>query len=264
MFCNISILSLIVIHYAILFSLLVCCLFTSEAIVFAQANQEIDSVRLNWSKEFYGENTHAKIHLTFQDQGFHSAENFQFSVSVSSELNDEILEIDMVNFSPFPNYFFGTVYLTETINATINDESVDFFEVKTGDVVVATYTDNSYTSNPVTSQSSIVSDSRFYNGEYGRSWDHVLRIEDRFDNELSNESPFGHPIFLTTSVSNGDADFTQPFVYLIQIKDENQIVTDLMWMTSLVSSGDVIAPSLRWMPTTYGNHTITAFVWHSS
>jgi len=57
--------------------------------------------------------------------------------------------------------------------------------------------------------------------------------------------------------------FDQKFVYLIQIKDSNDSVVSLSWMTGKLSENQNLEVSQSWLPENSGSFFIESFVWDS-
>jgi len=74
--------------------------------------------------------------------------------------------------------------------------------------------------------------------------------------------PVNKQIQVTADVSNGQ-DRDQPFAYLVQIKDQNDVVVQLSWLTGTLTPGQSLNPSQSWTPTTPGSYTAEIFVWDS-
>ena len=57
--------------------------------------------------------------------------------------------------------------------------------------------------------------------------------------------------------------FDQKFIYLIQIKDNNNTVVSLSWMSGELSGGQNLDVSQSWLPKNSGTFSIESFVWDS-
>ena len=58
-------------------------------------------------------------------------------------------------------------------------------------------------------------------------------------------------------------DESQDFVYIVQIKDENDIVVKLGWISGSLTKYQSFSPSLSWTPKQSGIYNIEIFVWDS-
>jgi len=67
---------------------------------------------------------------------------------------------------------------------------------------------------------------------------------------------------ITAKITNLQ-DENQDFVYIVQIKDENDIVVKLGWISGSLTSYQSFGPSLSWTPKESGVYTAEIFVWDS-
>ncbi len=67
---------------------------------------------------------------------------------------------------------------------------------------------------------------------------------------------------IVADVSNSQ-DKIQPFAYLVQIQDENNVTVSLAWLTGALSPKQTLSPALSWTPERPGSYTATIFVWES-
>jgi len=69
-------------------------------------------------------------------------------------------------------------------------------------------------------------------------------------------------VMIMADLSNGQ-DRAQKFAYIVQIRDENGLVTSLAWITGSLTPGQTFSPALSWTPIAAGTYTIQIFVWES-
>ena len=69
-------------------------------------------------------------------------------------------------------------------------------------------------------------------------------------------------VMIMADLSNGQ-DRDQKFAYIVQIRDENGLVTSLSWITGSLTPGQTFSPALSWTPISAGTYTIQIFVWES-
>jgi len=72
----------------------------------------------------------------------------------------------------------------------------------------------------------------------------------------------GKQVQITTDVTNGQGR-AQPFAYIVQIQNDDEIVESLSWITGTLDAGQSLNPSQSWIPTNPGNYTAQIFVWAS-
>lgn len=67
-------------------------------------------------------------------------------------------------------------------------------------------------------------------------------------------------IMVTADVTNQQDTF-QPFAYVTQIKNQDQVVISLSWLTGSLSPGQSLSPAQSWTPSESGTYVIEVFVW---
>jgi len=67
---------------------------------------------------------------------------------------------------------------------------------------------------------------------------------------------------ITAKITNAQ-ETIQPFVYIVQIKDENDIVVNLGWISGSMTEYQNLSPSLSWIPEKSGVYTAEIYVWDS-
>jgi len=60
-----------------------------------------------------------------------------------------------------------------------------------------------------------------------------------------------------------ESDFTQPFVYLFQIKDANNLVVDVSWIQEEISQRQILDVSQSWNAVESGEYYVETFIWKS-
>ena len=84
------------------------------------------------------------------------------------------------------------------------------------------------------------------------------------------ENAFGAPIVDNVNVSQQvqiSSDITnhqtksQNFVYLVQIKNDADLVVSLGWISGQLTPDQKLSPSLSWTPNSSGKFTAEIFVW---
>ena len=69
-------------------------------------------------------------------------------------------------------------------------------------------------------------------------------------------------IMLMSDISNNQ-DVQQNFAYITQVKNDDQIVISLSWLTGSLSPRQMFSPAQSWVPTESGIYHIQVFVWES-
>ena len=93
----------------------------------------------------------------------------------------------------------------------------------------------------------IINDERLVNLSGSTLGDHIL---------------VNQQVQITAKITNAQ-DENQDFVYIVQIKDENDIVVKLGWISGSLTKYQSFSPSLSWTPKESGVYNVEIFVWDS-
>ena len=69
-------------------------------------------------------------------------------------------------------------------------------------------------------------------------------------------------VLVVADVTNGQ-DREQPFVYIVQIKNENNTIISLAWISGNLNAGQSFSPAISWRPDVSGTFSAEIFVWKS-
>lgn len=69
-------------------------------------------------------------------------------------------------------------------------------------------------------------------------------------------------IYIGGTVTNSQ-NFTQKFVYIVQIKDHSNTIVSLSWLSGQLTPNQNFEVSQSWLPTQIGEYTVDTFVWES-
>jgi len=69
-------------------------------------------------------------------------------------------------------------------------------------------------------------------------------------------------IMIIADVSNSQ-DIQQNFAYITQVKNDDDVVISLSWLTGSLSPRQSFSPAQSWIPTESGVYHIQVFVWES-
>ena len=69
-------------------------------------------------------------------------------------------------------------------------------------------------------------------------------------------------IMMMADISNNQ-DVQQNFAYITQVKNDNDVVISLSWLTGSLSPRQSFSPAQSWIPNESGNYRIQVFVWES-
>ena len=99
------------------------------------------------------------------------------------------------------------------------------------------------------------------NAAFAAIYDSVIQ-----DAELVSQSEdmlsVDEQVMVVADLSNGQ-DRNQNLAYIVQIRDENDSVISLSWLTGSLTLGQKFSPALSWTPIATGSYMIEIFVWES-
>lgn len=225
-----------------------------------------ESVPISWnlgSIKLYPENLlsnqTAHIQVIDQDMNLNPESIDHLPIRVSSDADVAGLEIDAIETSESSGIFIGDVSFSQNLPSS----GSRLFAIP-GNTIYAKYHDYTlpkpYSINDdleITTigklDSSIPSTQRIKNSE--------IFFSDSFGKEVKSFST-SKQLQIVGTITN-EHDFTQKFVYLFQVKDENNMVTSVSWIQGEISAKQSLSVSQSWLPEKSGNHTIETFVWTS-
>jgi hypothetical protein len=82
------------------------------------------------------------------------------------------------------------------------------------------------------------------------------------NNQLTNAIQVGHPGLFTASLTNNVIE-RQQFMYILQIKDQNNYVVSLSWVVDFLDVRESRVATVAWVPLESGTYTAQAFVWNN-
>ena len=80
------------------------------------------------------------------------------------------------------------------------------------------------------------------------------------NNQLTNSVDVGEPVLLTISVTNNLLEREQ-YMYILQIKDQNDFVVSLSWVIDSLGVRESGSATIAWVPLDEGTYKAEAFVW---
>ncbi len=84
----------------------------------------------------------------------------------------------------------------------------------------------------------------------------------RESSDIEYEIEVGKQVMITADLTNGQ-DRNQKFAYLVQIKNQDNIVVSLSWLTGSLSPRQSFTPAQSWTTDTSGVYYVEIFVWES-
>lgn len=201
----------------------------------------------------------AKIRVTDPDMNLNPETTDRITVQVSSDSDVAGILVDAIETGDESGLFEAMVSFTQNSVSSGNR----LFAIP-GDSIYAKYEDNTLPSpNSIQDELDIQANSKLESD--------IPPIERISVDDLTLADSFGVPIIqpevneqlhIVSMVSNNQ-NYEQPFVFLIQVKDQDGKVVSLSWIQGQLTSNQKLELSQSWIPTESGNYTIESFVWES-
>ncbi|MEX0764050.1 MAG: peptidase [Nitrosopumilaceae archaeon] len=86
------------------------------------------------------------------------------------------------------------------------------------------------------------------------------QIKDSFNRPMLQKPVVGQKLNFVTEISNKDQQ-SQSYSYIIQVRDENNSVVDLRWISGKVDPTKTNTVTIPWEPILPGDYTVEIFVW---
>jgi hypothetical protein len=86
------------------------------------------------------------------------------------------------------------------------------------------------------------------------------RLENAFEAPIVDNVNVNQQIQISSDITNHQKK-SQNFVYLVQIKNEAEVVVSLGWISGQLTPDQKLSPSLSWTPTNSGKYIAEIFVW---
>ncbi|MCV0367495.1 MAG: hypothetical protein K5798_09585 [Nitrosopumilus sp.] len=104
------------------------------------------------------------------------------------------------------------------------------------------------------------SSSAFALNELERATMNDPRLENAFGQPVDDNVNVNQQIQISADITNNQ-EKSQNFVYLVQIKNENNFVVSLGWISGQLTPNQKLNPSLSWTPNDSGEFVAEIFVW---
>ena len=215
--------------------------------------------KIQFSKENYLSDKTASIRVIDSDLNLNpeSLDHMQIQISSNSDVSG--IEVDAIETSESSGVFVATISFTQNLSSSGNR----LFALP-GDTIFAKYDD--YTLPKPYSTSDNLEIKTFANVDSSipalqRLQSLPVVLSDTFGNALTSFST-NDRIQIVGTISN-QQNFKQKFVYLFQVKDENNSVVSVSWIQGEISENQKLDVSQSWIPKKTGTYTIETYTWNS-
>jgi len=88
------------------------------------------------------------------------------------------------------------------------------------------------------------------------------RLVNAFGNQVIEHLNVNQQVQITADVTNNQ-ETAQDFVFIVQIKNDENVIISLGWITGSLNSKQLLSPALSWTPDYAGSYLAEIFVWES-
>ena len=215
--------------------------------------------KIQFSEENYLSDNTALIRVTDSDLNLNPESLDHMPIQISSNSDVAGIKVDAIETSESSGTFVATISFTQNLSSSGNR----LFAMP-GDTIFAKYDDHTLPKPYTTSDNLEVKtfanvDSSIPALQRLKSLPVVL--SDTSGNPLTSFST-NNQIQIVGTILN-EQNFKQKFVYLFQIKDENNSVVSVSWIQGEISRNQNLDVSQSWIPKKTGAYTIETYTWNS-
>ena len=87
------------------------------------------------------------------------------------------------------------------------------------------------------------------------------RLVNAFGSKISEQVNVNQQLQISADIKNNQ-EKSQEFSYIVQIKNQNNIVISVTWLIGSLNPNQTFNPALSWTPKTSGEYTVEIFVWN--
>jgi len=88
------------------------------------------------------------------------------------------------------------------------------------------------------------------------------RLVNAFDNQVTEHLNVNQQVLVTADVTNNQ-EATQDFVFIVQIKNDENVIISLGWITGTLNPNQSLSTARSWTPDQPGSYLAEIFVWES-
>jgi len=87
-------------------------------------------------------------------------------------------------------------------------------------------------------------------------------LEDFLGNPISKNVNINQQVQITADITNNQ-EISQDFVYIVQIKNSEEVIIHLVWFRGQFEPGQKFSPAISWVPDSSGTFVAEIYVWES-
>lgn len=215
--------------------------------------------KIQFSEENYLSDKTALIRVTDSDLNLNPESLDHIPIQISSNSDVAGIEVDAIETSESSGVFVTTISFTQNLSSSGNR----LFAMP-GDTIFAKYDDHTLpkpytTSDNLEIKTFATIDSSIPTLQRLKSLPIVL--SDTSGNPMTSFST-NDQIQIVGTILN-EQNFKQKFVYLFQVKDENNFVVSVSWIQGEIYGNQNLDVSQSWIPKKTGTYTIETYTWNS-
>ena len=88
------------------------------------------------------------------------------------------------------------------------------------------------------------------------------RLVNALGNQVIEHLNVNQQVQITADVTNNQ-ETSQDFIFIVQIKNDENIIISLGWITGSLNPKQALSPALSWIPDQSGSYLAEIFVWES-
>ena len=233
--------------------------YTEDHTVLSSAPIRWNMGEVHWLESNYSATGTGIVRVIDPDMNLNPEAIDNFNIDVWSDSDAGGINLTVTETGEMTGVFEGTVFFTTT-----NESSGSRLLVAQGDTVIAEYEDNTLP-NPYTIADELDIAGTTLIGTVVPPLERTsisgCKLVDSFGNTITKISS-DQQIQVTCNLTNNQ-DTEQPFAYLVQIKNSDEITVHLAWITGALLPGQTLESSLSWSTTISGLYNAEMFVWES-
>ena len=217
----------------------------------------IDTIQ--FSEENYFSDKTALLRVVDPDLNLNPESLDHIPIKVSSDSDNAGIKINAIETSEESGVFIATITFTQNKSSSGNR-----LFVMPGDTIFAKYDDHTLPKPYSTSDSlEIKTSAKIVSSISALKKLRIAPIflSDASGNQLKSFST-NHQMQIVGNIMN-EQNFKQKFIYIIQVKDENNFVTSVSWIQGEISGNQNLDVSQSWTPTLAGTYNIESYLWNS-
>ena len=233
--------------------------FADGVVLTKSASISWNQGKIEFDTDHYFIDSTATVQVTDPDMNLNPETVDTISVEITSKSDSAGIQVNAIETSDTSGIFKGTFLFSST-----QESSGQRLYAVPGDSISAKYKDatlplpyNIQDTLDITSESKLelsipllerVTLSDVYLADRSGSPVQEIRAESSFQ--------------IVGTVHNNQ-NFEQPFVYIIQIKNQEDITMEISWIQGELSANQTLQVSQSWMPDSAGEYKVETYVWHS-